>query len=91
VAVKHDEEKHQFYIDTPDGKATLNYEREGEKLNFHHVFVPDALRGQGLAKQVVIAGFEYVEKNNLKAIPSCPYVSGFIARNPAYKRLVVTS
>ena len=57
--VKHDPKAKEFYVETEKGKATLNYTPEGKDvLNFHHTFVPPELRGQGLAEQIVTAGFE---------------------------------
>jgi predicted GNAT family acetyltransferase len=89
--VKHDENNHEFYIETPEGRALLHYEREGNILNFHHTFVPPDLRGKGMAERIVAAGFEYVENNNLKVIPSCPYVARFVMKNSEWKKLVVRS
>lgn len=86
--VKHDPQAQEFYIETPEGKALLHYEKEGEVLNFHYTFVPEALRGKGLAEKVVTAGFQYAEKNHLKVIPSCPYVARLVMKNSDWKRLV---
>ena len=89
--VKHEPSAQEFYIEVPEGKALLHYEREGNTLNFHHTFVPPELRGKGLAEKVVVAGFEYAEKNQFKVIPSCPYVARLVMKNPEWKRLVVHS
>ena len=86
--MKHDAQSQEFYIETPEGKAFLHYEREGSVLNFHHTFVPPALRGKGLAEEVVTAGFKYADQNQLKVIPSCPYVARFVMKNSEWKRLV---
>lgn len=88
---KHDETNHEFYIETPDGKALLHYERDGDVLNFHHTFVPQELRGKGMAEEVVTAGFQYAEENDLKVIPSCPYVARLVMKNPKWKELTVRS
>ena len=86
--VQHDQNAQEFYVDTPEGKALLHYEREGDILNFHHTFVPPALRGKGLAEQVVLAGFEYVKANRLKVIPSCPYVARWVMKNSEWKEWI---
>ena len=87
--MKHDPQAQEFYIETQEGKVLLHYEREGDVLNFHHTFVPPELRGKGLAEQVVKAGFEYIEQNRLKVIPSCPYVARLVVKNPDWKKFVV--
>ena len=86
--VLHDEEAQEFYIATPEGKALLHYERDGDVLNFHHTFVPPELRGKGLAEKIVSAGFEYAAKHRLKVIPSCPYVTRLVMKNSDWKKLV---
>ena len=89
--VKHDETGHEFYIETPEGKALLHYERENDTLNFHHTFVPPELRGKGMAEKIVAQGFEYAKTNRLKVIPSCPYVARLVMKNPDWKKLTVSS
>lgn len=89
VEVRHDAEKHEFYMETPEGKAVLNYEQKENALDFHHTFVPSELRGKGLAEKIVAAGFEYVKQKNLKVIPSCPYVARLVMKNPDWKKWVV--
>ena len=86
--VRHNDKTGEFYIETDGGRATLNYLREGDALNFHHTFVPEALRGKGIAQKVVAAGFDYARKNKLKIIPTCPYVQRLMAKNPELKDLV---
>ena len=86
--IQHDEGKHEFYIEFPEGKAFLHYERENDVLNFHHTFVPPELRGRGFAEEVVKAGFDYAGKNHLKVIPSCPYVARLVMKNSKWKQFV---
>ena len=88
MTVQHNEEKHEFYFDTPEGRATLTYERDGDRLNFFHTFVPPALRDRGIAEEIVKAGFAYVAKNRLKVIPSCPYVARLVMKNDDWKQWV---
>ncbi|MBI4395289.1 MAG: N-acetyltransferase [Candidatus Omnitrophica bacterium] len=88
--VQHDEARQEFYIGTPEGKALLQYEREGNTLNFHHTFVPPALRGKGLAEQVVTAGFKYAADHHLKVIPTCPYVAKLVMKKPDWKQWIAS-
>ncbi|MBI4358612.1 MAG: N-acetyltransferase [Candidatus Omnitrophica bacterium] len=87
--IKHDTDAQEFYVETPEGRALLHYERDGNTLNFHHTFVPPPLRGKGLAEKIVSAGFEYAEKNNMKVISTCPYVARLVMKNSDWKKLVV--
>ncbi len=90
--IQHDEKNQEFYIETPEGKALLSYEKKGvATLDFHHTFVPPELRGKGIAEKIVAEGFDYAAKNNLKVIPSCPYVARLVMKNPDWKKSVVFS
>ena len=89
--VKHDPKTREFYIETPEGKALLSYEKKGDALDFHHTFVPPELRGKGMAEKIVAEGFEYAKKNNLKVIPSCPYVLRLVMKNENWKGLTARS
>jgi len=54
-------------------------------INFHHTYVPDALRGKGLALELIKKGLDFAVSKGFKIIPSCWAVSKFIERNPNYK------
>ena len=70
-------------------EALLAYSQKGNLLDFHHTFVPESLRGRGLAEKVVKAGFDYAKEKGLKVLPTCPYISGpFLARHKEYRSLV---
>jgi len=79
--VVHDAEGHRFYIPLEGGQeAVLEYRQQGDTLDFHHTYVPEQFRSQGLADKVVEAGFRYAQSKNLKVIPTCPYISSAFLR-----------
>ena len=91
MEIKHDSQDQKFFAQVDGKEALLRYRKQGEVLDFFHTFVPSELRGHNLAEQVVQAGFEYAKANNLKVIPSCPYVGkAFLKRHPEYSNLVVS-
>ena len=88
-AVEHDESAGRFVLRLGGGEeAVLEYARRGDALDFHHTFVPPARRGQGLAGDVVRAGFVYARREGLKVIPSCPYVATWARRHPDVQDLL---
>lgn len=91
VTIQHDTARHRFYAAMPDGsEAELCYEQDGKTLNFHRTYVPEAFRTEGVAEQVVLAGFRYAEEQGFRVIPTCPYVSrGFLRRHPEYQPFVL--
>ena len=92
VQIVHDESRQRFVAALPDGsEAELQYRQDGKTLDFFHTYVPEAFRTEGIAEQVVLAGFEYAKREGLRVIPSCPYVSrGFLRRHPEFQPLVAS-
>lgn len=91
VQVRHDPEQSRFVTALPDGsEAELVYAEEGKRLNFYHTYVPEAYRTEGVAEQVVLAGFAYARKEGYKVVPSCPYVGrAFLRKHPEFQDLIV--
>lgn len=90
MKIEH-EAGHKFYADIKGGEqAVLEYSRRGDVLDFYHTFVPPSQRGKGLAAKLVLAGFKYAQDENLKVIPTCPFIANdFLSRFPQYQTLIV--
>ena len=87
--IQHDAVAQKFFITLGTEEAHLNYRLEGNTIDFYHTFVPDSIRGKGIAEKIVKAGFEYAAQQKLKVIPTCPYVSGaFLSRHAEYHSLI---
>lgn len=68
--------------------AFLSYTHEGEHVILDHTFVPDELRGHGMAATLVRAALDEARQRRWKIVPRCSYVAGFIERNPEFADLV---
>jgi predicted GNAT family acetyltransferase len=68
--------------------AFLSYTHEGEHVILDHTFVPDELRGRGLAAGLVRAALDEARQRSWRIIPRCSYVDEFIKRNPEFTDLV---
>jgi uncharacterized protein len=86
--VIHEKENERFVIYSEGNEVYVEYTMDTGILNLYHTFTDPALRGKGLAAQVVRAAFEFAKENNLKVIPTCSYVQAFAAKNDEYKDLV---
>jgi predicted GNAT family acetyltransferase len=88
-SVTHDAISRRFESrDVDDGLAFLSYTCDGDKITFEHTFVPDELRGRGIAASLVRSALEEARQRRWKIIPRCPYVATFIKRNPQFADLV---
>jgi len=86
--VRHNEKKRMFYIEIDKDVAHLDYAITGDKMDLYHTFTPPHLRGNGLAGKIVEFAFNFAKQNNLKVIPSCPFIPSFLERKPEYIKLV---
>ncbi|WP_394204209.1 GNAT family N-acetyltransferase [Shewanella waksmanii] len=78
LTIVHQEQQQQFIAGIPENQALLQYELSDQQVNFHHTFVPDSMRGQGVAQQLVERGLEWARSNNYQITASCSYVQKFL-------------
>lgn len=89
VAVTHNAKLQRFEVQTSGAPpAFLSYQREDGRVILDHTFVPDELRGRGLAANLVRAALNEARKNGWRIVPRCTYVAKFIERHPEFSDLV---
>lgn len=89
IDIKHDEVNKRFYVEINGNTSELTYKKVDDKtLDYHHTFVPEALRNQGLAAKITKYALAYARNNHYYVIPSCPYVKAYIEQHPDYANLV---
>lgn len=88
MEVTHDIKKQKFYMVVDGLESHLEYSRMNSVLNLNHTYVPNELRGKGIAGKIVKAALTYAEENNLKIIPSCSYVADYVQRHKEYEFLL---
>ena len=87
--IRHEPQSRRFVADIDGAEATLDYTvRDDGVLDFRRTFTPPSLRGQGIAKTIVVFGLDYARDNAIKIIPTCPYVAKIIRENPEYEDFV---
>ena len=89
LAVRHNVARQRFEAQAGESApAFLSYRVENERVILKHTFVPDALRGQGIAADLVRVALEEARQRHWKIVPRCSYVAGFIERHPEFCDLV---
>ena len=66
------------YIKTKNGEIYLT-----------HTEVPSALEGKGVGSSLVRLALEDIERQQLRLVPLCPFVAGYVQKHPEWKRLVM--
>jgi len=72
----------QFELTVDGQTAVLVYERTPDALSLIHTEVPAALRGRGLAEQLVKAALERGRADGLRIVAICPYVRTYLRKHP---------
>ena len=80
-SITHDQAKHQFEITIDGHTGVVTYSESEGVWIVDHTFVPDALRGQGVAAMLVEAAFVAGREAGVKIEPACSYVARYMERH----------
>jgi len=81
IKVVHDSEQHYFKINVDNHCAYLAYAKMPDgSIDIYRTFVPDDLRGQGLAEHLAKAALAFADQHQSKVIPSCSYIESYMKR-----------
>ena len=78
IAIEHQQDKQRFIIPIDAYEAVLEYRLDGKQIDFNRTFVPDELRGKGLAERLVRHGLKWAKAQNFEIQASCWYVQKFL-------------
>ena len=78
------EKDNQFELEIGDETAFLEYYTDGKKIFLNHTEVPVALRGNGIAAQLVEKSLQYCKAHKLIVVPACSYVAHYINNHPEW-------
>ncbi len=77
--IVHDRERQCFVANLGHSEALLEYTLlSNHGINFHRTFVPEAMRGQGIAEKLVTTGLTWAQQQNFRIEASCWYVQRFM-------------
>jgi len=80
--VIHNQAESRFEVTVDGHTGIAEYVNQGSFWAMKHTFVPDALRGRGVAGQLVDAAFTAARKAGVKIDPQCSYVDAYMRRHP---------
>jgi len=82
--IQHEEGK-RYYMQFGDERAELTYREDDKTRDFRHTYVPDDLRGRGIAERLVRHALDDTLLHGYKFTPTCPYVERFVEKHPQYR------
>ncbi len=79
-------ERNKFYKIVNGLESHMDYEmHEPSTVVFYHTFVPEELRGRGLAREIIKEGLDWAMAEHLDIIPACSAVRRFIDMHDQYR------
>lgn len=85
LEVRNDETQNKFYALVDGHEAHIEYAHTGDVYDLMHTFVPEELRGHGVAEELVRASLDQIKAQGAKFFPTCPFVQAFLKRHPEYR------
>lgn len=87
--IKHDKKNQRFYVEVDKKESGLKYKKIDEKtLDYYTTFVPEELRGEGIAAEITRFALQDAKDNDYKVLPSCPFVKSYIDKHPEFQNLM---
>ena len=74
-------EKNRYELETNGYLSVADYHLDEGTLTITHVFVPNELRGQGIAAKVMEGVIDDANKRGLHIVPVCSYAATYMARH----------
>jgi uncharacterized protein len=87
VAANEDEGRYEIFVDDELAGYT-KFSVHGDIATFPHTEMASEFEGQGLAKQLVREALDDVRARGLRIVVTCPFVRGFLEKNPEYQDLL---
>lgn len=81
LSIRHDQAGRQFEVTVDGRRAYLSYMDLGKHtIDIYRTFVPDTLRGRGVAAALTEQALRFAEDKGYTVIPSCSYVERYMQR-----------
>ena len=87
-AVRDNKAKSRFELDVEGGLAFANYNVTPEAVIITHTETPRALRGRGIASELVKGVLELIRADGQKVVAGCGFVVDYLRKHPEDADLV---
>ena len=88
AAIRDNRAQNRFELDVDGAVAFANYRVTRSAVIITHTETPRALRGRGIASELVRGALELIRADGLKVIAGCGFVADYLRKNPEYADLV---
>jgi predicted GNAT family acetyltransferase len=82
-----DEKQYEFQIGNYTAKIEYIITNKGD-IYLTHTEVPVALERKGIGSQLAEKTLKDIESLELKLVPLCPFIAGYVRKNPEWKKIM---
>lgn len=86
-AVRNNTALNRFELNVEGFVAFANYRLSPGVVTITHTETPAALRGRGIASQLVKGALEQIRADKLKVVAGCGFVVDYLAKHPEFSDL----
>jgi predicted GNAT family acetyltransferase len=86
-AVRDNTALSRFELDVEGGLAFANYRRAPGTVIITHTETPRALRGRGIASELVQGALELIRADGNKVVAGCDFAVDYLRRHPEFSDL----
>jgi predicted GNAT family acetyltransferase len=88
AAIRDNKAQHRFELDVEGQVAFANYRETPQAVIITHTETPRALRGRGIASELVKGALGMIRADGHKVIAGCGFVVDYLGKHPEYRDLV---
>jgi predicted GNAT family acetyltransferase len=86
--VRDNKDLSRFELDTGGSIAFANYRRTPAAVIITHTETPRALRGRGIASELVEGALQLIRADGSKVVAGCGFVVDYLHKHPEFADLV---
>jgi uncharacterized protein len=86
-SVRDNKSQRRFELDVEGTVAFANYRLAPGTMIITHTETPPALRGRGVASELVKGALELIRADGLKVVAGCGFVVDYLQKHPEYADL----
>jgi uncharacterized protein len=88
AAVRNNKAQSRFELDVEGAIAFANYRLKPAAVIITHTETPPALRGRGIASELVKGALELIRTDNRKVVAGCGFVANYLSAHPEYADII---
>ena len=88
ATVRDNKAQQRFELDVDGQIAFANYRLTPQAVIITHTETPRALRGRGIASELVRGALGRIRADGLKVVAGCGFVVDYLHKHPEYRDLV---